>query len=668
MTRVFQLDESGQHEAALRAMDEVVKAHADNPEVWGRKALLYSRNGQKEEAEAAIDKAFELFPTYPFGNYLKAHFRLQEGEIPGGLTLLRKSAESYDPTATDLLAQIYADIFDCEMKLNRPLAARAAVEMARRHAPNDDGIHKAIEGVFGAENRSLPASAAQLHAFKPLPAGASAEQRAAWDKALQVAATGKLSDALRAFASLTQGDNVPAAAWFNLGVSQAWLGQNAEALQSLDRYVNAEPDEKACSEAWALAQVLRFGHGLEDAADVVEHTTIFGVRDGQAFVNYLNELSKIGQLSSVQVNEEQGMLTALILEPAGPALTPELAAKQSLKPAAYLILVGNMVRLWNSNKEALDKTVEAIAQKLGNLIVDPQSIRASAKFLDVLGEGLRVPRQPANQEEAIARVRESFAKFFEEEWLHRPLKSLGGVPPVDAGGHGVLRKKLGGVLQYLRECAVLTKNPYDFDRLARKLGLADAAAPTPGAPLDIASLGAAELAGLQVDTLSSPQLDQAYQTALKLDARELAGKFASLLVARPAYPERPDRFPLFQFLINQSVSQSNLDTALDYLNDGERDDCTSNEGKRRNEYELRRGQLHAKRGEIDQAKDVFDRLIARVPTELSYRVNAAETMLSAKQHDKALAYAKEGQAAATKANQRDLEGHFKELMAAAQRK
>jgi NAD(P)-dependent dehydrogenase (short-subunit alcohol dehydrogenase family) len=59
-----------------------------------------------------------------------------------------------------------------------------------------------------------------------------------------------------------------------------------------------------------------------------------------------------------------------------------------------------------------------------------------------------------------------------------------------------LRKKLRGVLQFLRECGDVMKHPYDFDRLERKLGLAEGA-PTPattttdGAPkLDIASMAA----------------------------------------------------------------------------------------------------------------------------------------------------------------------------------
>ena len=46
----------------------------------------------------------DLYTRYPFGFFLKARFRLYEGELAGALMLLRKSAEYYDPAAGDILA------------------------------------------------------------------------------------------------------------------------------------------------------------------------------------------------------------------------------------------------------------------------------------------------------------------------------------------------------------------------------------------------------------------------------------------------------------------------------------------------------------------------------------------------------------------------------------
>src|SRR6202043_1580672 len=111
-------------------------------------------------------------------------------------------------------------------------------------------------------------------------------------------------------------------------------------------------------------------------------------------------------------------------------------------------------------------------------------------------------------------------------------------------GHATLKKKLRGVIQFIQDCAaggIVGK--YDFDRLRRKLGLIAggapaattvAAAPTAAHVGDIGAMGTAELAALKVDDLSNEQLEQAYQTAHKLDATELATHFVKGLLARPA--------------------------------------------------------------------------------------------------------------------------------------
>src|SRR5947209_19175874 len=105
--KAFRQDQEGQHEAALRLMDQVVAEHADNPEAWGKKSLLLWQNEKPDEAEAALSKALEINPQYPFGHYLRARYRLFEGEIPGALMLFRKAADLYDPNAKHILVEIY---------------------------------------------------------------------------------------------------------------------------------------------------------------------------------------------------------------------------------------------------------------------------------------------------------------------------------------------------------------------------------------------------------------------------------------------------------------------------------------------------------------------------------------------------------------------------------
>jgi len=173
---------------------------------------------------------------------------------------------------------------------------------------------------------------------------------------------------------------------------------------------------------------------------------------------------------------------------------------------------------------------------------------------------------------------------------------------------------------------------------------------------------------LKPDALADDLLEQAYQAALKLDAGELAGRFARTLVARPPQSGRPDRYPLYVYLVQQAQGEGDTTAALDFLNEGEKADCEHNEGRRRNDYELRRAQLHAKRGDTAEAEGVFNRLIERVPSELRFRTSAAEAMISTNQAASALRFAEGGLAKAREQNNRDAEGHFLELVAAAKRR
>src|SRR5204862_5365874 len=80
---------------------------------------------------------------------------------------------------------------------------------------------------------------------------------------------------------------------------------------------------------------------------------------------------------------------------------------------------------------------------------------------------------------------------FEDVWLHRPLKTLSGTPPLDAVGSKLLRKRVFGVVKFLEDCFVgivphkkvgndvVPMAVYDFAALRHKLGLEYVSAPPP---------------------------------------------------------------------------------------------------------------------------------------------------------------------------------------------
>src|SRR5438105_4928328 len=143
--RALEQGASGQHEAAFRSLDQLTKEHPGNPEVWGQQARLLYGTGKKEEAEQALEKAFALNPNYPFGLLLRAMMRHEEGELQGAALLARRAAEAYDPEARDALARVHELIFDCEWRLARPVAARAALERVLQFQPGAQELRETFD-------------------------------------------------------------------------------------------------------------------------------------------------------------------------------------------------------------------------------------------------------------------------------------------------------------------------------------------------------------------------------------------------------------------------------------------------------------------------------------------------------------------------------------------
>jgi hypothetical protein len=358
--------------------------------------------------------------------------------------------------------------------------------------------------------------------------------------------------------------------------------------------------------------------------------------------------------------------------------------------AAYMLVVGDVIRLSHTNEEAVEKVARGLREKLVGAVVEERSDVGPAQFGDVTTEALAFPAKQTTALEVESKMRDHARHFFEDVWFHRPLRSLSGVPPVDAAGHAVLRRKLVGAIQFVQECfegsaprfqqgegeGQAGTPLYDFNRLRRKLGLAEGPVPeSPAAPAtapaesgpDFDAMSAAELAGVGVPLLSDEQLERAFRAAQRLDAQDLAARFARAGVARPANADRPDRFPWFDFLVKAALSEGDTLAALQRLDEAERADAEANAGKRADDYQLRRAQVHAKRGEADAAAALFDTVLARSPKELRFAATAAESMLSQRNKAHALRFAETGLARSREQNNRDSEQHFMELVAAAKK-
>ena len=720
--KAFEQEEQGQHEAALQTIKGLLTTHGTNPSVWLYYAqFLYKAGaaeleaaarsaanrrstaptegevtsyGKKfEEAEEALSKALELNPNFGMAYYLRGQFRENEGELIGSLLLYRKAAEAYDPEANDQIAAAYIKIYQGESMLNRPVAAHAALEKAVHFEPNDAELRAQLEGEFGPDG-PYPACASKKYAFRPTAKPVP-----------ESAATGKFSDARKAFEQLTQVTPDDPAAWFDLGLVLAWIGEQPKAVAALAKSIELETDDYRAEEAGALAEVLRCGFGMENDSDHLGHAVVMAMRDPNTVMSLLGSYEQAGKLRGVRVDQERGMMFGVLVEE-----LPSLIAVGSVnlaRVAARVMIGQGVVRLSHPNRESVAKVADEIRTALQLAVEQPAESTNPLNFRDVVMEAIAQPSGSADEATIEAKLRDYATNYFENVWLHRPLKALSGNSPIDAVGSKVLRKHVFGVVKFQEDCLtealphkrvgqdVVPIQLYDFAGLRHKLNLeyvsadppkvnvpieAPTAAPTPtsvptpasAAPAqpakrDIGAMNTAELAGLDVASLPVGELEQAMLAAVRLKAHDLAVAFAQAGLLKPFDAATPDRYRLYATAITGAGASGDTAKAAELIDAGTKYDADHNGGNRATEYGLRKAQLYVKAKDAEKAAAEFDALVAMHPDEGKFYTTATEEMLRLKAGAQALRFAEAGLETAKRTNNRDLEGHCSELLEAAKR-
>ncbi|MBA4062915.1 MAG: hypothetical protein C0501_04250 [Isosphaera sp.] len=702
--RAFELEQQAQHEAAVGVMTDLTRAHADKPAVWGYHAQFLYNAGRPEQAEEAVSKALALNPDFGLAHHLRATFREREGELIGALLLYRRAAEAYDPEAHDSLTTVYLKVYQLETMLNRPVAARAALERVLHYQPAEAEIREQFDAEFGPDS-PLPEAARKKYTFRPTARPVP-----------PALITGRLGDARKAFEQLTHLTPDDPAAWFDLGVVLAWVGEQPKAVEALLRSIDLDPDDRRAEEAGALAEVLRCGYGMEADTDHLSHGFVMPIRDPNAVSQLLRGWGQRRKLVGVRVVQETGVVFGLVAEE-----LPSLLAVGSAtlaRVAAKLTIVEGVIQVAHPNRESAAKVADELRAELNLAVEQPQETTRPLGFGDVALEALAQPVQTSDISAAEAKLRDHARNFFETVWIHRPLKALAGNSPLDAVGSSVLRKRVFGVVKFMEDCLLAVQphkqvgeevvpiETYSFDALRHKLGLEYVAADppkidvpaepepapapvgeappprpeeergTPASPTgeppapakrDFSAMSAAELAALDAAALSVGELEQAMRAAVNLKAHELAVAFAQAGLTRPPDPDAPDRYPLYAAAATGAAVGGDLAKAVDLVEQGERYDAAHNGGGRAVELGLKKAQLFVRMKDAAAAAATFDVLLAARPDEGRFYAAAAEDMLRLKAGGRALGFAERGLAKAREHGDRDLEGHCQELVAAAKK-
>jgi tetratricopeptide (TPR) repeat protein len=653
--KAYQQEANKQHGAAASILQKLTEQHAKNPAVWCYYAEILLVQGNAAEAEKAVDQALSLEATHAKALYLKGSIAHEKNEVAEAVKYYRRAADACDPGAISVMADIHLATAQCELIKNHPLAAKAALEVAHRCDPTNESVRERLNHFFGVES-DFPTIIRKNHVFKKMIKRDALPLDV--QQATQGGKLGKLHELMEGLVSRLSYDP---AFFFNLGLTRAWVGEHRGAIEALDEYVRQVGDEKEAAEAWCLAEALRLGVEEGQDQDLTLHFLTYHVADFHRFLDAVGQDKRI-----VEVQQGQQAVMFRRLDRDLPAPSETLATFELPRIQVRVMLIQNEVLVFSHDAEQMRQAKEEIESLWGNTVELRNEFTKPASFNHVLDVIMSFRLPEGLPPEASTRLTtEMIRSYFEDQWAHKPFRSLQGNTPLDAAAHPVLRRKVLGMIQLLGEilAAHQVTLPYTMDDLRRKLGLisADGATVAPVAPASVAAMSAAELAQLDLETLPDEDLRNAFTTAKRLDANELATKMAQAIVTRAANSQGQDVFLYDQHIIFQLLGEDRIERAYASTLKALDRDQKLNAGKRSTDYRKLRVKVLLAGKRLPEARLDLDKLLTERRDDLDLYVFAVEELLRFGHKEPAAKFAVAGKVLAAQKGDRDRLGFFEEI-------
>lgn len=663
--------QSHQQDASLAFLDRLIadetqpacfRAYACN--VKGHALSLFER---KDEAYDFLDESIAKFPDAGVLYECRGNVDSSIFAVVDALDSYLEALAHFPLAAEDQICRVLFKVGSCHQFLGRYLAAWAAYRKALKIQPEFENAKMAIEEAI-QNNRLLPMQVRRGLELKHADEFTLFHEDIGekWERADSDGQQLHIDDLVMDFESLTARNPDDAAAWYNLGVALAWAGENSRALDTLKRYVELEPDAEAAAEAWDLAEILRLGVGAEDASDCLLHVAryellqpepMFEQLRGSPHVIVAKRADDEPTLHWLDKEREPANSNVPIL--GGP---PRIVAQFVMSPQAFEVVSHSRVDLdamLSKFEEIAGPTVRRIdilVRRCDPLDIDPEPFQYVAN---------------KSGDTPIDRLAET-RKYYEERWIHRPLRALGGLAPIDAAQAAVTRNMLEGVIRFRERVVAVRGVEYNFDRLRNRLGmpihgagLEGEDASRPSTTVELSAYSASQLAALEPDKLTDDELIAAFQNALHLDALHTAMKFAAALTTREATTNKMDVLGAFRRVIQNRLDERRTDGLREWIEEVRAISARHFQNRDAAVLDLLEARADLLEGSRDEAVSRIRTLIERYPDRLDVAASAVESLLTIGDYRAAQEVAEQGLSLAEENRSSDFQGQFREYAKAA---
>jgi tetratricopeptide (TPR) repeat protein len=663
---------NNQREASIALLDRLV-ADTSQPDCFRAyaatlRAQAYDVFEQPEKALEMAEQASKDFPSSGMPREVMADIFYANQSYSEAIGLYQEALAVFPPAATSQVCRVLLKVGNCHNFQGRPLAAWASWQRALLIDPDFKPATDSIEE-FIHQNRLLPQAARHGLSLKKADEFTLFNEEVAerWEKAAAEGQKFHLDDLAMLYEDLVSREPGNASAWYNLGLACAWSGQNVRALEALAKYCEREKDLSAAADAWDVAEVLRMGAGAETLSDNMLHSALYQLENPEEFVQRLQQSKRLMVVATPDGHRTLHWMDKEVQSDGGSV--PIIGGPP--RQLAQLNLVGGALEIVSTNADSLAEVRQSFDPLMEGVVRfhAADSYPGTPTTLDsdpfLVFDDPKLP-EAERQQRTLAEVR----RYFEEVWLHRPLRSLDLISPIDAAQSPKMKGRLEGVIRFRERNFQVRGIAYNFDRLRNKLGLpisgaglADEKDTTrPSADIDLSAYSASQLAALEPARLKDDELVVAYRTAVQLDAPAVAHTLAEELIARESSASKVDMIALFRRSIQEVLQGRRSGDLADLIARGRAYDQRHYEGREAALFDFLSARAQVALGQKDQALASLKELSAQHPDRLDIWASAVETLFSLGAFADAKDLAERGLAKAESQRASDLQGRFKEYV------
>lgn len=665
--KIVSLIESKQERNTFAALDRL-EGEPENPRCLQMylktvRAHAMLNFDQGEEAVALLDQTAQDFPEYGYPKEAAGDFLMMTYNYPEALQSLRDALACYPPEAVDHQARTLFKIGSCENFQGRPLAAWSAWQRALKLQPALLPAKEAIDR-FITQNQLLPNKARHGLALRSPDELAvfNEERRRKWDEALAKMGSFDVDDLVMVFEFLTSDDQYDVAAWYNLGVAYAWAGQSVKAIEAFDHYLKIETDFEAAADAWDLCEILRLGADAEEYSDNILHIASYSVSDPHAFLERLKPCRQVLVNSSPDGQHSLHWMDKDVEQTPGNTFLVGGPPRQ----LAQIMLTGEGVQLVASSSRNLAETRAKFDLVAGDTVTWRETSEAPGSIQGIDVEPLLIPSVPGQTPEAReAVVLDAVQRYFETDWIRRPMRSLSGLSPIDASQSEKFKPKVEGLVRFRERNFARYGVPYKFDRLRNKLGLETHTPPDEREASDFSAYSAAQLSALVPRDLADEELLAAYRGANAVDATTTAMGFAREMTTRDSLADKIDMAAVFRRLANERIEEGETAGLEELIAAADAYDQKHYGGKNAADFRSLRAKSALAGGDVEGALSSYRQIIDEQPDRVDLLAGVVEKLLSSGKYSQAKELAELGIERAQGSKFRDLREQLQEYLHAA---